>query len=182
MKTHYHILILIFVLFSLCASCGDDDTQEVDEIPIAMDDDNPSEDDDGPTQDDDEIGQTTEGLEVLNPDLVYDGYILVNDALANRVYLMDKQAEVIYEWNLDGKRLGNDVHLMPDGRLLAMLESDDPQIELGGFGGLLAILDKDGTVEWSFEYSSEDYIAHHDAVMLPNGNILLMTWERKTLE
>lgn len=186
MKTYYQILLLICFSFLLLSSCDENDNaQDVEEIPIANDDDPSSTDDgdDGSSSDDDnDDDPNIEGLEVLNPDLVYDGYILVNDASANRVYLMDKEASIVYEWNLNGKKLGNDVHLMPNGNLLAMLEADNPQIGLGGFGGLLAILNPDGTIEWSFEYSSEDHIAHHDAVMLPNGNILLMTWERKTME
>lgn len=123
-----------------------------------------------------------EGLEFLNPSLVYDGYILVNDASANRVYLMDKTTQVVFEWNLNGKRLGNDAHLLPNGKLLAVLESDNPKINIGGFGGLLAIIDKDGAYDWSYEYSTDTEIAHHDAEMLPNGNVLFMAWIKKTPE
>jgi hypothetical protein len=44
------------------------------------------------------------------------------------------------------------------------------------------LLDNDGTIEWNFEYSSDDYILHHDAEMLPNGNVIVMVWERRTME
>ncbi len=123
-----------------------------------------------------------EGLEVFDGDQVFDGLILVNDAAANRVYLMDKTTTIVHEWNLNGKRLGNDAFLLNDGKLLAVLESDSPEITLGGFGGVLAILDKDGTVEWSYEYSNEDHIAHHDSEILPNGNILFLSWEKKSVD
>lgn len=119
-----------------------------------------------------------ESLEVFNGKKVYDGLILVNDASANSVYLMDKTTDKLHEWNLNGKRLGNDPFLLNDGRLLAMLESENPELTLGGFGGLISLLDKNGTVEWSFEYSNENHIAHHDAQMLPNGNILFLSWEK----
>lgn len=185
-KTFYLFLVVTFALVFF-NSCNEDDQENPDDVVVITDDDPMGNNDDDPMGgDDDEITDDAppeiDGLEVLIPDLVYDGYILVNDALANRVYLMDKQATIVYEWNLNGKRLGNDVHLMPDGKLLAMLESENPQIELGGFGGLLAIIDREGTVEWSYEYSSENFITHHDAEMLPNGNILFMTWERRSLE
>ncbi|MFK7814650.1 MAG: aryl-sulfate sulfotransferase [Maribacter sp.] len=123
-----------------------------------------------------------EGLEVFDGGKVYDGLILVNDASANSVYLMDKTTEIVYDWNLNGKRLGNDAFLLDDGRLLAMFEDENPQISLGGFGGLLSLLDKDGNTEWSYEYSNENHIAHHDAKMLPNGNILFLSWEKKSSE
>jgi len=160
--TYFILLALMMSLFS----CKNDDNGIVEE----------------PTRtgiDPNEISDV-EGLEVSNPNLVYDDYILVNDAAANRVYLMDKKTEIVFEWDLKGKRLGNDAHLMPNGKLLAVLEVENPQISIGGFGGLLAIIDKDGTLEWSYEYASEDHIAHHDALMLPNGNVLFMAWIRKS--
>ncbi len=113
---------------------------------------------------------------------VEDNYILVNDAAANRVYLMDKEANLLYDLPLNGKLLGNDVQLESDGSLLAMLEANDPKIEIGGFGGVLQQLDKDGNVLWNFEYASDDYILHHDAEYLPNGNIITMIWEKKSTE
>lgn len=123
-----------------------------------------------------------DGLEVFEGSKVHDGFILVNDASANRVYLMDKTTEIIHEWDLNGKRLGNDAYLLDDGRLLAMLESENPVITLGGFGGLLALLDKEGNIQWSYEYSNENHIAHHDAEMLPNGNIIFLAWQKRSVE
>ena len=123
-----------------------------------------------------------EGLTVYKPSKFYDGYTLVNDAAANRVYLMDKKTSVVFEWNMDGKRLGNDAHLMENGKILAMLEAEDPQIQIGGFGGMLAILDKDGAIEWSYVQSDENQIAHHDLEMLPNGNIIFMSWQKRPEE
>ena len=116
----------------------------------------------------------------FNKDLVDDNYILVNDAGNNYVYLMAKNARVLHQWNLKGGDLGNDCFYLKDGRLLAMVESDDPKILLGGYGGKVQLLQADGKELWSFVHSTEDYILHHDAELLPNGNILAMTWERYT--
>ncbi len=123
-----------------------------------------------------------EGLEVFNPEKVDDNFILVNDASSNRVYLMDKTTEVIHEWNLNGQRLGNNAYLLPNGKLLAMLESESAEITFGGFGGIITLLDKDGNAEWTYEYSNENHVAHHEAIQLPNGNILFQTWEKKSIE
>lgn len=123
-----------------------------------------------------------EGLEVFNPEKVDNSYILVNDASTNRVYLMDKTTEIKHEWNLNGQRLGNNAFLLPNGKLLAMLESTMPEITLGGFGGVISILDKDGKVEWTYEHSNDQHIAHHEAIQLPNGNILFLSWEKKSAE
>ena len=167
-----------FLFFFLCVpillSCGDDDGTNFNDDDVIQTDDGSSGTDDDPV--------LAEGLEIFDAEKVYDGLILVNDASANRVYLLDKAATVVYEWNLNGKRLGNDVFLLPDGQLLANLESETPEITLGGFGGVLALIQPNGELSWSYEYSSADHIAHHDAELLPNGNILFLTWEKKTVE
>lgn len=124
---------------------------------------------------------TSGEVTVFEPGLMDDNYILVNDAGANRVYLMDKQGVILHEWELT-HNIGNDVYLLDDGRLLASLESDDPQILLGGQGGQLQFIGVDGKVEWSFTYSSEEAELHHDADLLPNGNILAMVWEKLAVE
>ncbi len=125
---------------------------------------------------------TPEGVvAVFNADKVDDNYILVNDAAANRVYLMDKEARLLHEWTLTNN-IGNDVFLLPSGKLLASLEADDPQIKLGGKGGKLQFVAPDGTVEWNFIHSSLEGETHHDAELLPNGNIIAMVWEKRTSE
>ena len=125
---------------------------------------------------------TPEGIvEVFNADKVDDNYILVNDAAANRVFLINKEARLLHEWSLTNN-IGNDAFLLPNGKLLASLESDDPQIKLGGKGGRLQIVAPDGTVEWDFIYSSLNGETHHDAEMLPNGNIIAMVWQRFSTE
>jgi hypothetical protein len=35
---------------------------------------------------------------------------------------------------------------------------------------------------WEFEYSSDQYLQHHDIEKLPNGNVLIIAWELKSFE
>lgn len=175
------ILFLFLVLpSSVLISCKNDDNTVED--PIAMDDaiqDPDSDDVDDKTPDEEEtLFELEATVEVFNPDLVYDGYILVNDAGNNRAYLIDKEATVLHEWPLNDQRLGNDALLLPNGQLLVILEADTPLIKFGGKGGKIQLIEKDGTVAWDFEYSTEDYITHHDVELLPNGNVIALVWER----
>ena len=125
-------------------------------------------------------GDTLMGIvDFLNPALVEDHYILVNDAGANRAYLMDKEAGLVHEWKLSNN-IGNDVYLLPDGKVLASLESDDPKIDFGGKGGRLQFVAADNTILWDFIYSSEEAETHHDAELLPNGNVIALVWEKRT--
>jgi len=185
MSAHSHIkyLLLRLSIVLLAISCSNSlEPASLDDIDDPQDGGNPDKEVfDNDLENPDSINETELGTaEFFNEGLMDDNYILVNDAASNRAYLMDKKGEEVFNFELNGKRLGNDVQLLPDGRILGMFEADNPAIEIGGFGGLVQLLDKDGGVEWSYLYSSENYIAHHDAEMLPNGNIIFQTWERKT--
>ncbi len=171
---HTAVLLAFFASIVWLQSCSEDeltgkDTEIVGEEPI------PEEPEDPVIEEPD---FTLEGIvEVFNPDKVDDNFILVNDAAANRAYLMDKEARLLHEWTLTNN-IGNDVFLLPNGKLLASLESDDPQIKLGGKGGRLQIIAPDNSVEWDFIYSSLEGETHHDVEQLPNGNIIAMVWEQ----
>jgi len=88
---------------------------------------------------------------------------------------------LLYQWELSNN-IGNDVFLQSDGRLLACLESDSPQIPFGGQGGQIQFVDKDGNIDWDFVYSTPQAETHHDAQLLPNGNIIVLVWELKSAE
>lgn len=118
-------------------------------------------------------------ITIYNPNKMQPGYVLVNDASANRVYLMEKEnSEIIFEWDLPAG-IGNDAVILPDGNLLVALNAQEPYFEFGGYGGRMAIIDPDGNIIWDFEYSDEFNLSHHDLEMLPNGNILFIAWEKK---
>ncbi|CAK8718634.1 hypothetical protein KKHLCK_07800 [Candidatus Electrothrix laxa] len=56
----------------------------------------------------------------------------------------------------------------------------NPVFEQGGAGGVIQLMEWDGTVTWEYVYSSTTYLQHHDVSMLPNGNILMLVWQYKT--
>ena len=57
---------------------------------------------------------------------------------------------------------------------------DNPTMDTGGTGGAFEVLTWDGHVVWEYTLSNATYQHHHDVEPLPNGNILLIAWERKT--
>jgi len=119
---------------------------------------------------------------VFKQERVQDGYVLVNDASNNRVYLMEKKkSEILYEWNLPSG-IGNDAELLENGNLLVALTVEDPDYTFGGYGGRLAIIAPSGELLWDYTYSTDVNLAHHDLEMLPNGNVLFVAWEKKTEE
>lgn len=172
--------ILIFIL----SSCSSDSTkiteipeEEIEtETPVAEE-----EIEEIPTDSLTTIGELGT-VTFYNEELSEDEYILVNDAAANSVYLMDKNADLVYEWPLGDRIIGNDVILLNDGTLLASLESDNPDFQFGGQGGIIQIIDKNGQALWNFEYSNTEHRSHHDVELLPNGNVLAIAWEKMTQE
>ena len=134
-------------------------------------------DDDSTPQEQEPDVVLTDNVEVYNGSLIDNGYTLAVENGGTASYLLDKAGNRIKEWQFDSN-LGNDLQLLTGGKLLGIFKPDDPVITFGGFGGIIRILNNDGTIDWEFNYSSEDYIAHHDVEMLPNGNVLFIVWEK----
>ena len=180
---------LFYILCTILVSCSNDnntslDITEEEIIEEKIENQGATEEDveenpiDSLKTADGELGTVT----FYNQDLIEDHYILVNDAAANSVYLMDKNADLIYNWPLADRKIGNDVLLLDDGTLLASLESDNPGFPFGGQGGIIQIIDKNGEALWNFDYSNTEHRSHHDVELLPNGNILAIAWEKMSAE
>jgi len=105
-------------------------------------------------------------------------YILFAPLGGEEAYLIDREGEIMNAWSLSG-RPGNAVYLLEGGDLLATY-SVRSEIEAGGSGGGVERLTWDGDEVWSFELSNDHARLHHDVEMLPNGNVLMISWESKT--
>jgi len=171
------ILLLFFPFLFLSTSCNQDDS--IDTITEETESETTSEEQ--VPEEEPEPPEIMGTIETLNSLLIYDGLVLMNDAGNNRAFLMDKNARLIHEWPLSND-LGNDAFLLPNGKILASLEADDTQIRLGGQGGKVQFIAADGTIEWNFDYSSPDAETHHDAELLPNGNVIVLVWEKRVLQ
>ena len=54
----------------------------------------------------------------------------------------------------------------------------NPTMENGGVGGRVEIYNWEGLRLWQYDLSNNDYQHHHDIEPLPNGNFLILAWER----
>ncbi|WGD35269.1 aryl-sulfate sulfotransferase [Olleya sp. YS] len=119
----------------------------------------------------------TSNIEVYNENLLENSLVLAVENGGNTSYLLNKEGERVFEWNFD-TRLGNDLEIIEGGKLLGMFKVNAPEISFGGAGGTIKILNPNSSVDWQYTYASENYIAHHDVELLPNGNLLFMAWEK----
>ncbi len=112
----------------------------------------------------------------------FDGYTLFAPLNSTAAYLIDMDGEVVHEWELDSSPAGG-VYLLEDGTLLRCGREDrDPHFRGGGIGGRVQKLAPDGTVVWHYQLANQDQHQHHDIEPLPNGNVLVITWERVPAE
>lgn len=113
-------------------------------------------------------------------DSAYDGYTLFTPEYGTDSYLIDIQGTVVHQWN--GNYIqGMGTYLMEDGNLIRSdIKTINPFFTLGGVTGHVGIYEPDGTMVWDFEHSTDQYCLHHDIEVLPNGNILMISWEYKS--
>lgn len=116
---------------------------------------------------------------ILSKKDVYDGYTLFTPSKSKETYLINNCGQVINKWTSNYKS-GKSVYLLEDGSILRAGELLNPNIKIGGIGGVIELFDWDNNLIWSYEYSSDQFSHHHDAISLKNGNILLLTATRKT--
>lgn len=145
--------LFLLLLTLLVISCKNDDDNSIDELVIS------------------------EKVEVYNSDGFEDSYVLAVENGGTKSYLLNKEGFKVHEWDFD-TNLGNDLELMNDGKLVGMFKVTDPDISFGGFGGMIRIINPDNSTQWEYNFASENYLAHHDVELLPNGNVLFIAWEK----
>ena len=111
----------------------------------------------------------------------FDGYALYNRTSNNTTFLIDKNGDIAHSWSL-ARPCNYTVLLMPNGNLMRGAISPSNQINGAAVGGLVQEIDPDGNVVWEFTYSDANRVSHHDITLMPDGNVLLTAWERKTNE
>jgi hypothetical protein len=124
-------------------------------------------------------GQTV-GLFKTSPQ-AFPGYTLFAPKHHTLIYLMDNQGRAVHQWKSQYEP-GQSAYLLENGHLLHCCFTHNRGFTRGGEGGRLEEFDWDGKLVWEFEYSSDEHLSHHDVKPLPNGNILVMAVEKKSLD
>ncbi len=116
----------------------------------------------------------------INSDGLTEGYVMFAVPNSASVYLINRKGEVVHEWKgnygVMGAYLGNDGSLVQNAS-----DPDFPVFAGGGESGRLQKITWDNKILWDFEYANEKFHAHHDFTVMPNGNILAIAWEARTM-
>jgi len=110
----------------------------------------------------------------------FEGYTLFNPTNSRTTSLINMDGRSEHTWN-NARGGGYSVYLLENGHILRPAQVNNPQLRGGAYAGLVQEINWEGDVVWEFEYSSATYITHHDIERLPNGNILLIAWEVKSV-
>ncbi|MGB0952637.1 MAG: aryl-sulfate sulfotransferase [Planctomycetota bacterium] len=111
-----------------------------------------------------------------------EGLLLVTPLQSEQVHLVDLQGDTVHTWETTWKP-GNSVYLTDRGTLLrCMRVEEEVAFSGGGIGGGIQEIDVDGTVLWEYRMSDAQRHHHHDIEPMPNGNLLLIAWEKRTKE
>ena len=117
---------------------------------------------------------------------VFNGYTLFSPtgggpggATGGTSYLLNNNMDVIHTWE-HSRGAASMPYLLADSSIIYPYRVENPTMSAGGVGGGIAHISWDGTLIWQYVISNETYQHHHDVQPLPNGNVLVIVWERKS--
>lgn len=105
-----------------------------------------------------------------------DGFTLFAPSSSLRTYLIDNCGNEINSWESE-YRPGAVAYLMENGSLLRTGRISG-MFNAGGRGGIIEMISWDGDIEWQYTYADSLVHQHHDVELMPNGNVLILAWER----
>ncbi len=116
---------------------------------------------------------------------VYEGYTLFTPMSTHEdvpsTHLMNNDYEILHSWYHDYGPASMP-YLLPDGSIIYPYRVPFPTMDAGGVGGGVQRITWDGEILWEYIFSDENYQHHHDVEPLPDGNVLIIVWERKTAQ
>ena len=120
----------------------------------------------------------------INDPKALQGYTLISPFDSSKSFLLDMQGRVVRSWET-GCAPALSAFLLDNGHLLrpGSIGGDARVFGPGpGVGGRIQEFTWDGELVWDFKFYNAKQLPHHDMTRLPNGNVLLIVWDRKTAE
>lgn len=111
----------------------------------------------------------------------WDGLTLYSNSGSTSGYLIDTNSTNVKVWSFTGQGgTGYSSHLMPGGYLWRTVNNTGNVLIGGGITGRIQKWDYTGNKLWDYVYSSSTYCLHHDHCPLPNGNVLVISYDVHT--
>jgi hypothetical protein len=123
----------------------------------------------------------TVGLFLNDTNNAFAGYTLFAPKHNTMTYLINNNGEKVHEWTASTYVPGQSVYLLENGDLLRTCMVQGGLGSGGGEGGRLEQYDWNDSLVWQMDYSTDNYTQHHDVRRLPNGHIIMLVVEKKTV-
>jgi hypothetical protein len=108
-------------------------------------------------------------------------YTLYSTSNGTAAYLVDTNGTTYHTWTFtSANKTGYSTYMMPGGSLVRSVSHAGNSFSGGGMTGQVQKVDWNGNITWDYVYSTSQYCMHHDICPLPNGNVLLISYESKT--
>jgi hypothetical protein len=121
------------------------------------------------------------GLQVNDPRALQ-GYTLLSPIMSKKAYLIDMQGRVVRTWTSESSG-SLSCYLLENGHVLRHAKVDQQAFGDGpGAGGHIQEFTWEGDLVWDFKLANAHQLAHHDICRMPNGNVLVTIWEKKSAE
>jgi hypothetical protein len=110
----------------------------------------------------------------------YNGYTLYSQQNGSTAILMDTNQVAFKTWSGLSSNTTYSAYLEPGGYLTRAASNTGNSFSGGPISGRVQRHDYNGNLVWDFKYSTSDYCTHHDICPMPNGNVLVIAYERRT--
>lgn len=107
-------------------------------------------------------------------------YTLYSVQNSTAAYLLDTNSNTFHSWTGLTGGTGYSAYLLSGGDLIRSINHNGNSFMGGGMTGEIQRVDYNGTLEWDFVYSTTAYCMHHDFCPMPNGNVLIISYEAKS--
>ena len=118
----------------------------------------------------------TVGVTEYQPEAL-EGYSFFSPFSGTKAYLVDNCGNLINEWDR-GTRPGLSAYFLENGLMMRTFKPtlNGPFTSASNAGGI-ELVDWNNNTVWTYQINTSDHLSHHDAVMMPNGNILTLSWK-----
>ena len=111
----------------------------------------------------------------------FNGFALYNAQGSSTTYLIDENQNISHTWNMTTE-CNYTVQLKENGNLVRGTKGNTSVFSTGNIAagaGMVQEIAPDGSIVWSFDYASSDYVSHHDLTLV-GDNVLLTAYEKKS--
>ncbi len=127
-------------------------------------------------------GQThTVGVFINDTTRTFKGYTLFAPKQDTVTFLINNDGRKVHEWKASHYPPGQSVYLLDNGNILRTCMTPGSLGTGGGEGGRIEEYNWNDSLVWYLDYSTSTYMQHHDIKRLPNGNIIMLVVEKRTM-